>query len=120
MELAPDFDESFDCLTVRGVEFLVVGAYGLRDFGFPAPDLTPSAVTRPRALLEMGVEPVQIHIMSAVSGVTWEEAWPRHLRGACGRHAVAFLGRDAFLQNKRAAGRPQDLADIDALREGEP
>ena len=30
---------------------------------------------------------------------------------------VPFIGRDAFVRNKRAAGRPKDLADIDALRE---
>jgi hypothetical protein len=150
MELAPDFDEFIGCLNARRVEFLVVGAYALafhgaprftgdfdvwirptldngkrlidavRDFGFPAPELTPQAVTQPRALLEIGVEPVQIHVMSAISGVTWDEAWPRRVPGPCGRQVVAFLGRDAFLQNKRAAGRPKDLADIDALREGEP
>jgi hypothetical protein len=32
---------------------------------------------------------------------------------------VAFIGREAFLRNKRAAGRPKDLADIDALTLGE-
>jgi len=37
------------------------------------------------------------------------------LMGRCGRHQVAFLGRDAFLRNKRAVGRPKDLADIDTL-----
>jgi hypothetical protein len=31
-------------------------------------------------------------------------------------HSVRFLGRDTFLRNKRAAGRPKDLADIDALK----
>jgi hypothetical protein len=149
MQLAPDFDEFIACLNARGVEFLVVGAYALafhgaprftgdfdiwirptldngarlieslRDFGFPAPELTPDAVTNPRAMLQMGVDPVQIHVMSAISGVSWNEAWPQRVTGTCGRHQVAFLGRETFLQNKRAAGRPQDLADIDALREGD-
>ena len=31
---------------------------------------------------------------------------------------VMFLWRDSFLRNKRAAGRPKDLADIDALQPG--
>jgi hypothetical protein len=149
MELAPDFDEFIACLNARGVEYLIVGAYALayhgaprftgdfdvwirptlengtrlldalRDFGFPAPDLTPEAVTHPRAMLQMGVEPVQIHVMGAISGVTWDAAWPQRVAARCGRHDVAFLGREAFLQNKRAAGRPKDLADIDALREGQ-
>ena len=34
------------------------------------------------------------------------------------RHVeFVFVGREAFLRNKRAAGRPKDLADIEALRE---
>ena len=32
-----------------------------------------------------------------------------------GDHEAPFLGRDAFLRNKRAAGRLQDLADIEAI-----
>lgn len=30
---------------------------------------------------------------------------------------IPFIGRQAFLQNKRAAGRTKDLADIEALGE---
>ncbi len=148
MELAPDFDEFIGCLSARGVEFLVVGAYALAfhgaprftgdldilirptranaaclitaldDFGF-ATELTPEAVADTRCMLEMGVPPVQIHVMSAISGVEWDEAWADRIQGAFGRHTVAFLGRETFLRNKRAAGRLKDLADIDALRPGE-
>ena len=57
--------------------------------------------------------------MSAISGVTWEEAWADRVIGPCGRHQVPFLGRETFVRNKRAAGRPKDLADIDALTAGE-
>jgi len=35
------------------------------------------------------------------------------------RRAVPFLGRETFLRNKRAAARPKDLADIDALKRGQ-
>lgn len=99
MELAPDFDEFIGSLTAHGVEFVVVGAYALafhgaprftgdldvlirpaRDnasrllkaleaFGFPVTELTPDAIAESRRMLEMGVPPVQIHVMSAISGV---------------------------------------------------
>jgi hypothetical protein len=39
--------------------------------------------------------------------------------GTCGRHQVAFLGRESLVRNKRAAGRFKDLADIEALADGE-
>jgi hypothetical protein len=148
MELAPDFDEFIESLTAHGVEFLIVGAYALafhgaprftgdldvwirptepnaarllsalRAFGFPALELTPSEVANPRRLLQLGVEPVQIHVMSAISGVVWEDAWPERVVGRFGRSEVPFLGRESFLRNKRAAARPKDLADIDALESG--
>ena len=66
----------------------------------------------------MGVPPVQIHVMSAISGVEWDEVWSDRVAGSLGSHSVYFLGRGTFLQNKRAAGRPKGLADIDALEPG--
>ena len=148
MELAPDFDEFIGSLTAHGVEFIVVGAYALAfhgaprftgdldilirptfdnatrllaalaAFGFPVTELTPEAVADHRRMLQMGVPPVQIHVMSAISGVDWDEAWSDRLEGALGSHTVHFLGRETFLRNKRAAGRLKDLADIDALDPG--
>ena len=148
MDLASDFNEFIGSLNAHGVEFLIVGAYALafhgaprftgdldlfvrptpdnaakvldavRAFGFPVEELQPNDLTDPRRILEMGIEPVQIHVMSAVSGVSWEDAWRTRAAGRCGEHAVSFLGREAFLRNKRASARPKDLADIDALEPG--
>jgi hypothetical protein len=148
MDLASDFDEFIGSLNAHGVEFLIVGAYALafhgaprftgdldlfvrptrdnaarvleavRAFGFPVEELRPTDLTDPRRILEMGIEPVQIHVMSAISGVSWEDAWRTRAAGTCGGQIVAFLGREAFLQNKRASGRPKDLADVDALEPG--
>jgi hypothetical protein len=148
MNLAPDFDEFIASLTAPGVEFVVVGAYALafhgaprftgdldllvaptlenaarllaaiEAFGFPVGDLSPELIADHRRMIEMGVQPVQIHVMSAISGVDWDEAWADRVEGPLGRHSVPFLGRAAFLRNKRAAGRPKDLADIDALEPG--
>jgi hypothetical protein len=150
MDLAPDFDEFIGSLIAHGVEFLIVGAYALAfhgaprytgdidilirptldnasrtlaaiaAFGFPTSDLTADDLIDSRRMLELGVEPVQIHVMSSITGVQWDEAWASRAVGTCGRHEVAFIGRDAFLRNKRAAGRPKDLADVDALTPGEP
>ena len=150
MEPAPDFEEFIESLIVHGVEFVIVGAYALafhgaprftgdldvlvrptisnaaqllravEAFGFPSVALTPEAVADERRMLQMGVPPVQIHVMSAISGVGWDEVWNGRVEGPFGRHRVPFIGLDAFLRNKRAAGRPKDLADIDALEPGEP
>jgi hypothetical protein len=148
MDLAPDFDEFVGSLIAHGVEFVIVGAYALAfhgaprftgdldilvrptlanatrllsaldSFGFPIEGLTPETIVDRRRMLEMGVPPVQIHVMSAITGVEWDEAWSARVQGALGNHTVPFLGREAYLRNKRAAGRPKDLADIDALDPG--
>jgi hypothetical protein len=147
LDLAPDFSEFCALLRARHVEFVIVGAHALAfhgsprftgdldvlirptienaerllqaisDFGFDDVPLTPAQVIEPARLIEMGVAPVQIHVMSDISGVTWEEVWNTRDSGRLGPEQVAFIGREAFLRNKRAAGRPRDLADIDALRE---
>ncbi len=149
MEVAPDFDEFIACLTAHGVEFVIIGAYALayhgaprltgdldvlvrptvdnaerlltalRSFGFPATELTPEAVADRRRLIEMGVPPVQIHVMSTISGVEWPEILDRHVDGPFGVRTVPYIGRDTLIRNKRAAGRPKDLSDIDALEHGE-
>lgn len=98
MNLAPDFDEFIGCLTAHGVDFVVVDAYALAfhgvprftgdldilvrptvdnaarlltaldAFGFPVKDLSPETIVDRHRMLQMGVPPVQIHVMSAI---TW-------------------------------------------------
>lgn len=146
-DLAPDFNEFCALLREHDVEFVIVGAYALAfhgaprftgdldilirpspenatrlvraiaAFGFPPPPLLPAEIIAPTRLIEMGVAPVQIHLMSAIDGVSWEEVWKTRVEGPFGAHTVPFIGRDAFLRNKRASGRPKDLADVEALRE---
>ncbi len=89
-------------------------------FGFPTTTLTPDDIVAGNKVVEMGVVPVQIHVMSQIDGVTWDDVWQSRVAGSLGARTVAFIGRDAYLRNKRAAGRPKDLADIEALRDVEP
>jgi hypothetical protein len=147
LDLAPDFDEFCALLIAREVEFVIVGAHALAfhgaprftgdldilirptvdnarraltaitEFGFATVPLTAAEIVSGTKVIEMGVAPVQIHVMSEISGVTWDEVWATREIGTLGLHVVAFIGRETFLRNKRAAGRPKDLADIDALRE---
>jgi len=147
LDVTQDFDEFCALLSARSVEFVVIGAHALAfhgaprftgdldilvrpteengrrllaaivDFGFPTAPVTPPDVVAGKKVIEMGVPPVQIHVMSAIDGVTWEDVWSTREAGTLGTNAVAFIGRECFLRNKRAAGRPKDLADIEALRE---
>jgi hypothetical protein len=101
LNLAPDFNEFIGSLIARDVEFVVVGAYALAfhgvprftgdldvlvrptetnavrvleavaAFGFPVTNLHPGDIVAGTKILQMGIEPVQIHVMSS--------CWMRHL-----------------------------------------
>jgi hypothetical protein len=148
LDLAPDFNEFCALLHDHRVEFVIVGAHALafhgaprftgdldvlirptsdnaqrlidaiNAFGFPELPLTPTQIITPGRMIEMGVVPVQIHVMSAIDGVSWDEVWSGRVDAPFGSTTVSFIGRAEYLKNKRAAGRPKDKADIAALTEG--
>jgi hypothetical protein len=89
----------------------------LLEFGAPidALHLSLDDLMRPNTVIQVGLPPRRIDVLTDVSGITFQDAW----RGRFMHHLfgleIPFLGRDAFIQNKRASGRLKDLADIEAL-----
>lgn len=91
----------------------------LRAFGAPVQvhGLTLADLTTEGTVYQVGLPPRRIDIITAIDGVGFEDAWAsRTTRNAAGL-ALPFLGLDALIENKRAAGRAKDLADVAALRE---
>jgi hypothetical protein len=78
---------------------------GLREADFVAPD----------RVVQLGLPPLRIDLLTSISGVGFAEAWPKRVDGSLFGVAVAFLGRDELIANKRASGRPRDRTDIEAL-----
>jgi hypothetical protein len=72
----------------------------------------------PDNFFRMGTPPVVVDIMPKITGVEFEEAWSRrvdvHIEDDL---TVPFISRKDLLIDKLAAGRAQDLIDVDALRE---
>jgi hypothetical protein len=87
----------------------------LTAFGFGGVGLTPDDFSQPGPIVQLGIAPNRIDLLTAIDGVTFAEAWAGRAKGLFGAAPVFYLGRAEFLRNKRAAGRPQDLADIDAI-----
>jgi len=58
---------------------------------------------------------MRVDILNDIDGVTFADAWETRVEGDFGGVHVVFIGREKFVQIKRAAGRPKDLADIEAL-----
>ena len=63
----------------------------------------------------IGVEPVRVDIVTSIDGVDFEEAWPDRISADYGGQSASVISRKHLIQNKKASGRPQDVADVDAL-----
>jgi hypothetical protein len=64
---------------------------------------------------QIGLPPRRIDVLTDLTGLTFEEAWPERLRRSIAGVEVDVIGRAAYIRNKRATGRPQDLADVARL-----
>jgi hypothetical protein len=86
-------------------------------FGAPveALGLQLADLVRPDQVIQLGLPPYRIDLMTSASGVAFAEAWAERLEGTLFEVPVAFIGREAFLRNKRASGRPKDVEDIRSL-----
>jgi len=117
---APRYSQDFDTFiraTRENADRLVAA---LEAFGFEAPARQLDVETwlgRGQAL-ELGRPPNQIHVLTRISGVTFDEALADHVPAAYGTVPVRYIGRDALIRNKLAAARPKDLADVAALHTG--
>jgi hypothetical protein len=89
----------------------------LAEFGAPLGSLNirERDFVQPEQVIQLGLPPYRIDIMTSISGVGFTEAWAGRLPGTLFDVPVAFIGREAFIRNKRASGRPKDLEDLRSL-----
>ena len=87
----------------------------LAEFGAPLTSVSAADFSQPVVVFQMGLPPRRIDLLTELTGLTFADAWPGRLRAAFGPLEVDYLGRDAFIRNKRATGRTRDLADIEDL-----
>ena len=86
----------------------------LADFGFSQLELVADDFVRD-VTVALGRAPHQIDIMTYIKGVDLGEAWQRRVEGQLDQVPVYFVAKDDLIANKRAVGRPEDLADIARL-----
>ena len=147
MEIERDFKELLALLNSHQVEYLLVGAYALAfhgaprftgdldvfvkpdapnserliaalvDFGFGSLGLSPQDFQKPNQVIQLGVPPVRIDLITSITGVSWQEATAGGVAAELDGVPVRFIGRNELVINKRAAGRKKDIADLEALGE---
>ena len=88
----------------------------LRLFGFGELDIVAEDVLSGK-VIQLGFPPVRIDIISKLTGVKSEEIWESREKGKFGDQIVFYIGKAAFIKNKRTLGRHKDLADLELLGE---
>ncbi len=146
--LNPDYRDILSALREEGVEYLVVGAYALAvhglpratgdidlwirpdvdnasrvgralmKFGAPLSDLKETDLSTPGIVFQIGVAPSRIDILTSIDGVEFADAWKDRVEVEVEGINVKVLSRKHLMINKKAVGRPQDLADVARLEEG--
>ena len=145
MALSKDWREFLELLNSRGVDYVVVGAQSLafhgrprhtgdldilirptpdnarlllallNEFGFEQSGFKETDFLQPDQIIQLGRVPSRIDLLTTISGVSTNEAFASKISATLDGIPVFVLSRDALIRNKRAVGRPQDLADIAAL-----
>lgn len=146
MEFNPDFRDLFFELNAGRVEYLIVGGYAviyhaeprytkdidilispsprnarqvldaLIRFGAPTANLSPRDLSDPELVIQLGIAPNRIDILMKIKGVSFETAWKKRVAVRYADQRVWMIDLESLRRAKRAAGRPQDLLDLEALR----
>jgi len=142
MKLSQDVRDFIELLNSTSVEYLVVGGHAVgyhgfprmtgdfdffvrasrdnalrlievfRQFGFEDADKLFSVFTATGRAVKIGVPPNRIDVITGISGIDFDQAWSGRELSDLDGAPVAMIGRQALLENKRAAGRPKDLLDV--------
>ncbi len=147
MEMQLDFRELLVLFNAHHVEYMIVGGYALAfhgaprftgdldvlvkptpenaqrilaalgAFGFASVGLSPGDFDHPDQVVQLGVPPVRIDLITSLTGLSWDEAFAGRTAGSYGDVPVYYIGREQFIANKRTTGRKKDLADLEVLGE---
>ena len=92
----------------------------LHEFGAPvdAPGVTRHDLHRPGTVIQLGLAPRRIDLLTRITGVAFEDAWRNRVEQGVEGRSIAYLGRADLVANKRATGRAQDLVDVSLLESG--
>ena len=148
MALSKDWREFLELLNSRGVDYVIVGAQSLafhgrprhtgdldilvrptpdnarlllallNQFGFEQSGFKETDFLQPGQIIQLGRVPSRIDLLTNISGVSTDEAFAGKISATLDGIPVFILGKDALIRNKRAVGRPQDLADLAELEKG--
>lgn len=143
--LNQDFREFIESLNKNNVRYLVIGGYAvafhghprytkdidvwvgmdqenaanilkaLADFGFASLGLKEEDFTSPDQIVQLGYPPRRIDILTTPPGVDFDDCYAHRVQTEMDGVLVNFIDIEDLKKNKKAAGRHQDLADLENL-----
>jgi len=143
--LPADFKELLRLLNTHSAEYLLIGGYAvtyhgyprptgdmdlwvalspanaakviaaLRDFGFGSDTLSLDLFATEGKILRIGVPPLRVEILSTISGVSFEDCYPKRVRAMMDGIEVPVIDLASLRKNKTASGRHKDLSDLENL-----
>ena len=146
MLISKDLREFVELLNSNGVEYVVVGALAVAwhgyvrysadldilirtgepnvervltamdQFGFGSLGLGKRDLAAAGTVIQLGVQPNRIDLLTSITGVSFEAIWIGRTPGTLDGVPVQFIGREELIKNKEATGRAKDLGDVDELR----
>ena len=84
-------------------------------FGFGDLDLSADDFLHEDQVIQLGVAPNRIDLLTFISGVNFQDAWATREQGEIEGLNVPFISKEMLKRNKAASGRSQDLADLEHL-----
>jgi hypothetical protein len=89
----------------------------LAEYGAYLADAAVADFSNPGTVFQIGVAPFRIDIVCNIDGVSFDKAWETSESALVDEHIpVRYISSDNLIANKLAAGRLQDLVDVDKLR----
>jgi len=90
----------------------------LKEFGAHLADATVEDFARAGTIFQIGVAPFRVDVLSDIAGLTFDEAWGASEESLVDEEiSVRYISSNHLIANKLAAGRPQELVDVEKLRD---
>lgn len=124
-----------------GVKYLVVGAYAMGNYGysrhtldidlwieksiknakniqkafndFPIPyEISVDELNTENMVLQIGIEPMRIDVLTDIDGVSFEEAWQNKTNNSLFGEEIHFISLQDLIKNKTSTDRTKDKYDV--------
>lgn len=146
MKASKDFKEFIELLNKNNVNYLLVGGYAvgyhsrprytedidiwiqpslenakkiihvLNKFGFTGISVSIEELIQPEKIIQLGLPPQRIDILTSIDGVNFNDAWERRIVDSFGDIPVFIISLKDLIKNKSSSGRIKDLQDIEWIK----